>query len=114
MDENTEALAESILNGCVPANWMSKSYPSSKSLANYVIDLKSRVEFWQVKKCIYFFEEQNDRTCIANCDLSIKQIQKYFYSIDVATAEQNASAGMDIGIFFTASVFGRNPVELFT
>lgn len=114
MDENTEALAESILNGCVPANWMSKSYASSKSLANYVIDFKSRVEFWQVKNCIYFFGEQNDRMRSANCDLSIKQIQKYFCSIDVATAEPNASAGMDIGIFFTASVFGRSSVELFT
>lgn len=49
-----------------------------------------------------------------NYDLSIKQIRKYYFSIDVATAVPNAGAGMDIGIFFTASVFGRNSVELFT
>lgn len=55
MDEHTEALAESILNGCVPASWMSKSYPSLKSLGNYMNDLKSRIEFWQVENCIYFW-----------------------------------------------------------
>lgn len=49
MDENTEALAESILTGCVPAKWMSKSYPSLKSFANYINDLKLRIEFWQVR-----------------------------------------------------------------
>lgn len=55
MDENTEVLAESILNGRVPANWMRKSYPSLKSLANYMADLKCRIEFWQVQKFVFLF-----------------------------------------------------------
>lgn len=53
MDENTEALAKSILNGYVPATWMCKSYPSTKSLANYMNDLRLRIEFWQVREMIF-------------------------------------------------------------
>lgn len=71
MDADTETLAESILNGCVPIKWLTKSYPNLKSLANYVNDLKLRVEFWQVKQYTQPNTTSNDITCIANFDFNI-------------------------------------------
>lgn len=113
MDENTEALAKSILNGRMPSNWKSKSYPSLKSLANYITDLKLRIEFWQVKKCVYFRNSQNETTYRATGAM-IYRLNKLFCSTDLATAEPNASSRMDTGIFLTARISGVNSVELFT
>ncbi|XP_071445445.1 dynein axonemal heavy chain 12-like [Hetaerina americana] len=42
-----EELGSTLLQGKVPAEWLSVSYPSLKSLGSYIKDLKARVSFFQ-------------------------------------------------------------------
>ena len=42
----------SIIAGRLPSLWASKSYPSLKSLGNYITDLCARINFFQVRFCL--------------------------------------------------------------
>lgn len=46
LSSDLEAALYSMLDGKVPALWMGKSYPSLKSLAGYIKDLKERLDFF--------------------------------------------------------------------
>jgi len=46
LSSDMEAALYSMLDGKVPALWMAKSYPSLKSLAGYIKDLKERLDFF--------------------------------------------------------------------
>ena len=48
MTSSLEEVVSSLLIGKVPELWSHKSYPSMKSLANYIADLCARLEFFKV------------------------------------------------------------------
>jgi dynein heavy chain len=45
----------SLLVGKVPDAWLAKSYPSIKSLANYINDLSERLKFFKVNYFKHYF-----------------------------------------------------------
>lgn len=46
LSADLEAATLKMLDGKVPELWMGKSYPSLKSLAGYIKDLKERLDFF--------------------------------------------------------------------
>jgi dynein heavy chain len=49
LTSSLEETLNSIIIGKLPLMWAEKSYASLKSLANYITDLCSRLNFFQVK-----------------------------------------------------------------
>ena len=49
MSNSLEDVYNSMIAGKLPSLWASKSYPSLKSLANYITDLCARINFFKVK-----------------------------------------------------------------
>jgi len=43
MSQLLETASKSLLDGKIPAMWMSKSYVSNKPVNSYIVDLKSRI-----------------------------------------------------------------------
>ena len=52
MSNSLEDIYNSIIAGRLPSLWASKSYPSLKSLGNYITDLCARINFFQVRFCL--------------------------------------------------------------
>lgn len=46
MSATIDASIRSLFDGRVPKVWMDQSYPSLKTLAGYIADLKLRLEFF--------------------------------------------------------------------
>lgn len=47
MTSSLEKMSKALYDGKVPDLWMEKSYPSLKSLGNYIADLQKRVCFFE-------------------------------------------------------------------
>ena len=62
MSNSLEDVYNSMIAGKLPSLWASKSYPSLKSLANYITDLCARTNFFKVNQ---------NQTCL-------KKIKLYF------------------------------------
>lgn len=52
MSNALEEVLNSMLIGKIPSMWASKSYPSLKSLGNYIGDLMARLKFFHVSKSL--------------------------------------------------------------
>ncbi len=52
MSNSLEDIYNSLIAGRLPSLWASKSYPSLKSLGNYINDLCARIDFFQVRFCL--------------------------------------------------------------
>jgi dynein heavy chain len=46
MTVDLDKMFRALYDGKIPELWMSKSYPTLKSLANYLSDLNKRVDFF--------------------------------------------------------------------
>ena len=47
MTNDLDKMYKALYDGKIPDLWMKKSYPSLKSLGNYVEDLRKRVKFFE-------------------------------------------------------------------
>lgn len=47
MTGDLDRMYKALYDGKIPELWLSKSYPSLKSLGNYVLDLQKRVKFFE-------------------------------------------------------------------
>ena len=72
-----EEVFNSVLIGRVPLMWKEKSYPSTKPLASYIIDLIHRIEFFKV---IHTRKKSNPEKKEKLNNFSVISEKKHLYS----------------------------------
>ena len=72
LTKEIEEICEALLIGRIPAYWLKNSYLSIKSLADYIVDLERRIEYFQ--------------NWINNKEPTVHWISGYFFTQSFLTA----------------------------